>query len=82
MSEQMRELTTHELESVVGGVGGWAFTALNPAADTSRPFRFGFWRFPAPNPRPDARMPYLTRTGPEVAQLACFCPGPLVRTDG
>jgi bacteriocin-like protein len=27
MSERIRELTTHELESVVGGVGGWAFTA-------------------------------------------------------
>jgi len=30
MSERIRELTTHELKSVVGGVGGWAFTALNP----------------------------------------------------
>ncbi len=30
MSEQIRELTTHEPESVVGAVGGWAFTALNP----------------------------------------------------
>ena len=29
MSED-RELTAHELDSVVGGVGGWAFAALNP----------------------------------------------------
>ena len=29
MSES-RELTTQEIESVVGAVGGWAFTALNP----------------------------------------------------
>src|SRR5260370_608759 len=30
MSEHIRELTTQEVESVVGAVGGWAFAALNP----------------------------------------------------
>jgi len=29
MSES-RDLTTQEIESVVGAVGGWAFAALNP----------------------------------------------------
>ena len=56
MSES-RELTTQEIESVAGCSGRMGLHGSQPAADTSRPRRFGFWRFFLPSRRSDDGCP-------------------------